>query len=559
MSTYPQPYATPEVRKESGMLGGEALDVLGRPQQALFAGLIDGEEGVLKGLSGDTDYSHKDVRQANPKYNSFMQGMGVPTGLTDLGADVFADPLSVIPISWLNKGKKFGGMLTGSSPNVIDDFYSTDPEKLFPKGWNPNKVEDSLKKGEDVPEKVLEAQGTYKKTLRGVELGLAIEKVTGVKLPAKVKKALTAVSSKDSGTAKDANLVLSAYYKGKGGVKWVGESIDNAFKALLSPSSRAMYAETGLTKVNQARIAKALKAGDDKTAVAQAQHAVYMAHRTGKPFDQLHPALQKVAEEMSIDGFQKIGVTSYVASANKAKKTLGGVPYATPNTVSSRLFNIATGNWGIKRGQNADKFDMVVRQPTGLSGDFTYDAAQKATGVSKGRTIFKNRGYEGFNNVDELKAAYEQAGIPVKSADASGIYIVNSAASTSYLEGGINVVTHVQPNGITNTVISDVYDFLENAPVVGKIEDSMERSLIGITPPITYDLRKPSKAAVSKDPAIGGTRNIADNQRTAPMDTSSLEALGDITPSTAGVVKENAKQAAGIAYGANMANKDSED
>lgn len=548
-----------KVSKDLGMLGLDAIDLLGRPQQAMYAGLIEGQEGVPRGLSGDTDYSHKDVRQSNPTYNAIVQGTGIPTGVSDTSADFFADPLNLIPLSWLNKGKKFGGMLTGSSPNVIDDFYGTDTEKLFPKGWNPEKVEEAISRGEKVPDNALLALGTHKTTLQGIKIGLAIQKKTGVKLPSKVKKALIEVSSADRTTATGANKVLAAYYKGKGGVKWVGESIDNAFKALLSPSSRAMYAETGLTKVNQERIAKLLKEGDVPAAVAQAQHAVYMAHRTGKPFDQLHPSLQKIAKEMSIDGFQKLSVTSYVKSANKAKKTLGGEPYKTPNKDSATLFNIALGNWGIKKGKNADNYDIVVRQPGGVSGDFTYDVALKAKGVSSGRTIFKNRGYEPFDSVEELKEAYEKAGVAVRSADSSGIYIVNSAASNSRLEGGINLVTKVRVDGITDTVISDDYNFLENLPVVGKIEDSMERSILGITPPITYDLRKPSLGAIRKNPEIGGTRNISDNQRTIPADKSSLEDLGDITPSTAGVVKENAEQALGIAYGVHKTNQSGKD
>lgn len=509
MSSYlSRPRSLGQAQKESEA----SLDILGLPQQGLFGYASDGSEGLSRVLKGQGDYTFEDVRKANPKLNAMMTGAsqatGTPMVALDTVGDVAVDPTNLVGAGLfsgagkaLKKAGSLKGMATGSSPNVIDDFYSLSPNKDFPPNWGPKEVIKAEATGEPIPKQAMDAYKTYDRSRVALDLikatgskvdELPVDLQTNIKmvvdkLPKGPMNTLKKLIYDDNPKSKRAaSEVLGAYFKSKGFVKWAGETGANAMRAILSPKSRAMYRETGLTTPNQERIGKLLErrsTSGNRGAIAQAQHALYMAYRAGKPLNELSPQLRQVADDMSIDGFQKVSPSSYLNSSAKVKKQVRGKGYKTPNTVTSTLHKTALKNWGI---DDASDWTMVVREPRGHSGDFVSDVNRKNNAVLKGRKIFQGR--KRFTSVPKLKEAFESEGLKVVGADDKGIYLVDSGASNSYLEGGINIMTHVDTRGVANVVVSDVYDFLEKVPVINQVEKSMKNKIIGMTPPITVDL-----------------------------------------------------------------------
>lgn len=491
-----------------------SLDMADRPQQALTGLLAEGFEGAGKGFRGEKKYQGlDDIVKA--------YGFNVPDELgyefVSLAYDVLADPTNVMGGAMI-KGfnlmdigaNKARGMFTGSSPNVIKNFYSLDPSKAFPAGYNPDKVQKALAAGEEVPEQAKNAYGVWSTTKMITDkMGTTFEalpseyqqKIMEVasKLPSSAKNTVAKLRDNfdDPDVKKKADQVLAAAFKGAGFVEWAGKSASNVFSTLFDASSRQAYRDTGLTTANQKRVSEAFSEGTGKgikTGIAQLQHAAYMAFRRGRK--DLPPALQETMDQMSIGGFQKLDPDKYGELSNTVEKTVRGEVYQTPPEVTSSLFNQAMKNWGVGFSDDAT---MVVRQTRGYSGDFVSDANRKSKPVIAGRRIFKSNP-KGFNSVVDLKKAFEAQGFKADDIKMTpdGVIITNSAASYSYLEGGINLVTHINLKGVANVVVSDMYDFLEKVPVVRKIEEMMDEDIIGVSPPITVDLLKGTPSAVNK-------------------------------------------------------------
>lgn len=427
-----------------------------------------------------------------------------------------AEALKNINVFTKNKRK---GQALGSAPNVISDYYVAPVDQMFPAGTTPESVRKAILSGKDVPEQARKAYDAWNESSF---VGLMLEQLTNTygrledgskafhltekvasRIPSNIKQAVAKLQEKGTENSRaKANAMLSAYFAGTGFAQWGGKSLSNALKEIFDPVSTARYIETGLTSTNQKRInslfnnetqkhhvtgrdlPKSDKASTQE-AIAQLQHATYMAHRAGRV--DFPEVLQETLDQMSVGGFRKFSPNEFKEATNSVKMTLNNTDYKVPENVSDALFEKAHTNWAI--GKN-DDITMVVRQPSGESGHFSHDVNMKSSGVRQGRKIFADNP-QGFSTPEQLREAYIKAGVPKNSVVIKGdaVLVTNSSASVSKLEGGINIVTYVDLKGRSHTVISDLYDFLENIPVVRKIEENLENVVWGITPPIPQDLR----------------------------------------------------------------------
>ena len=100
--------------------------------------------------------------------------------------------------------------------------------------------------------------------------------------------------------------------------------------------------------------------------------------------------------------------------------------------------------------------------------------------------------------------------------------------STSFLEGGVNIEVHITPDGKMTTVISDDYNFLEN--ILPSLEESFDKKILGITPPIKVDLRA-GKFKDTKQPSrtIKGQKRMSSQSRDEYVTQLDLEG-GDKVP-----------------------------
>jgi hypothetical protein len=527
---------TPEqIRQEAET----AIDLADRPQQALTGALVEGIEGARKGLLGQERYEGLDAIVE-------AYGNEVPDNIAydaaSLAYDLFADPTNLIGgaivkgLSTIDDvALKSKGMLTGSSPNVISDFYSLSPDKAFPTGYNPSRVQKELKEGKEIPKQAKNAYDAWSRTNTALhivdKIGTSVDKlpqsVQGKieavvnKMPSKLRNTIAELqASRDPEVKAQADKMLGAYFKGQGFAQWAGKSAANVLGEVFDRTSQAMYKDTGLTKSNQQRVSKFFDRADNvgnKTALAQLQHAAYMAYRRGRK--DLPPVLQETVDQMSIGGFQKMDPDKYTELSSTVEKNIRGQAYQTPQEVTKSLFRQAGENWGIPK---VNDVTMVVRQPRGFSGDFVSDANRKSKAVMTGRRIFKENP-NGFSKPSELKKAFEAKGFKNVKVVPNGVIITGSAASNSYLEGGVNVVTHIDTKGVGNVVISDQYDFLEKVPVVKKIESSMKEEVWGVTPPITVDLLGDSAPAVNKRTKAEDIGKLREMTKASTASTATLE------------------------------------
>jgi hypothetical protein len=72
-------------------------------------------------------------------------------------------------------------------------------------------------------------------------------------------------------------------------------------------------------------------------------------------------------------------------------------------------------------------------------------------------------------NSPNREAGFKVLNPDVEHAKKNGLWLQSSFVGDAVVEGGVNVITKVMPSGRAISFISDVHDFLEKAPVVGKV------------------------------------------------------------------------------------------
>jgi hypothetical protein len=115
------------------------------------------------------------------------------------------------------------------------------------------------------------------------------------------------------------------------------------------------------------------------------------------------------------------------------------------------------------------------------------------------------------------------------------------------VEGGVNVITKVMPSGRAISFISDVHDFLEKAPVVGKqLGKLLPETNLAVVGPLHQDVlgTKWAKKAKEKEglKADDGRRGVSlDTDPTRRNPKEVLQDYVSVRPSAKGVAAETAK------------------
>jgi len=337
-----------------------------------------------------------------------------------------------------------------------------------------------------------------------------------------------------------------------GASKWAVNGVVGGINSIFNPKARALYDKHGINSSSQAIVKKeraleaaARKRGDTRVAnrhkekaVAQIMYNKYITAQTGFK-GEVSKAMDDVLESVSWGGMQPLTKKNYIDSAKKQQNTIvtkdsNGQEIRTNLAASdadlSFVYEQAQKIWGmpVNKGNK-----LVVKKNTGIGGNHNSDAIKNKNKVHKYmRNLYESDGItdpmEIYNHLkalqadDKLRLAANPDAIPNfpsgvvllnKSAEdvsLNGLWFSSSHVGDAIVEGGINVMTKILPNQRAMSFVSDVHDFLEKVPVLGKVLDkALPNGEMSITPPIFSDLRAP---VVKKADTEGAVTSLNPNQ-----------------------------------------------
>jgi len=229
---------------------------------------------------------------------------------------------------------------------------------------------------------------------------------------------------------------------------------------------------------------------------------------------------------VSWGGMQPLTKKNYIDSAKKQQNTIvtkdsNGQEIRTNLAASdadlSFVYEQAQKIWGMSVNKGNK---LVVKKNTGIGGNHNSDAIKNKNKVHKYmRNLYESDGItdpmEIYNHLKSLSKEDFPSGVVLlnKSAEdvaLNGLWLSSSHVGDAVVEGGINVMTKILPNQRAMSFVSDVHDFLEKVPVLGKVLDkALPNGEMSITPPIFSDLRAP---VVKKADTEGAVTSLNPNQ-----------------------------------------------
>lgn len=294
----------------------------------------------------------------------------------------------------------------------------------------------------------------------------------------------------------------------------------------MSPSARALWRDQGISKGGQEIIAKHLldidlskkqaanmekliqeykelpkaKPGQPRTEAQQQLYAKMRQEATKIKSRSLPKAVAEAIYQMHImeqsgrvgnisPSLLDIGKSSYRKDYEKyTKGVLSG--WLDETKVSGRgsfekadgefFEDIITQVWG-------EPGVVVMKEPARntTSGNHLYDVTSTKKNGTPANIISKVFKERQDWTTSELSDALKAKGLNVIKTDDGGVYFMGSTQGSAIVEGGINISGKVMPNGESFFIMSDVHDFLEKAPIIGKAaQKRLPHKLLAISPPI---------------------------------------------------------------------------
>jgi len=393
-------------------------------------------------------------------------------------------------------------------------------------------------------------------------------------------KSLTNVIHKVGGKTEKES--FHAAQKLTGASKWVINGVVGGVNSILNPKARALYDKHGINSSSQkivksemALYAEATKKGEHKLAarhkekaVAQVNYNKYITAQTGYKGD-VAKVMDDVLEAVSYDGMQKLTKQNYINSAKKQKSTLTTRGLRGKITKSNLEATDADLGYVFEQAQKLWKMPakegnkMVVKRNTGVGGNHGSDAITNKNKVHNyARKLFKEEGIsdpmEIYNHLkavqadDKLRLATNPDAIPKfpkgvimlnKSAEdvaVNGLWLSSSHVGSAVVEGGVNVMTKIMPDQRAMSFVTDVHDFLEKTPVLGKVlAKALPNNEMSLTPPIYSDMRLPSVKAATAEKA--GTKATMDSNQTGKVSDETIAQYINAKPSIGGIAAQGVK------------------
>ena len=315
----------------------------------------------------------------------------------------------------------------------------------------------------------------------------------------------------------------------KGIIDWGKEAPSTMLDALLNPNSKALYAGQGISAKGQ-QLVKELLAEYDKTgstrfldkAAAQVtynRHIIEQSNRSGG----LSVPLLEIDDFNNIQSYAPHTEMSFRSGALKTRfNNAQGKKVKTPIAVIDQAHERINKAWGNKPDP---KRKVVFKEPNGReSGNHFSDLASKYPANKHIRDVITgHKGKGAISSKDlytKLKAISDKTkefsiNTTWKDAEKHGIWVNSGMVGSSVVEGGVNGLMKILPNGRAIAFMSDKHDFLEKVPYLGKVlEKTLPNELMAISGPIHMDIMgtKYAEGALAK---VGKVNNKKDKYTTA--------------------------------------------
>jgi len=367
-----------------------------------------------------------------------------------------------------------------------------------------------------------------------------------------------------------------------GAGQWAEKGVKGGIRSIIDPEARALYDKHGINKASQqivkdemAAHKKAKDRGDTSAAkrhkekaIAQISYNKYITAQS-KHGGKIAKVMDNVLNAVSYGGMQPLSKANYVKSASKQKYTqsLQGrngkeviKPLVTSEADLSYAYDAAIKIWGMP-DTKANK--LVVKRNTGMGGGHQGDmSGTKNPTNSFLRSLYDNKEaptpqeiFAHLNEVVDFKVNKAGDKIPVTRAqqknirivskdladiEKNGLWLSSSQVGSGIVEGGINTLTKVLPNQRSMTIMSDVHDFLEKVPVLGKVlGKALPVQEFTMTPPVYTDLR-PKKIKVRQAKNRGSRQEISsmDEGQSGSVSDQDIEDYMSASASKAGIAAQ---------------------
>lgn len=293
--------------------------------------------------------------------------------------------------------------------------------------------------------------------------------------------------------------VAMAGKRATGLVEWIMSAPMNVADAMLNPYSRALYAETGISRMSQKRVDSLINnpnatKRDVDQAMGQAIYNRNLNIQSGRkgPTSQ---SLIDIEDFATVQGYRPFNIDNFLSGVLKTKSKLKGKDqYVSPKD-ATKAYGYIKDAWNI-----GDRPTQVIfKQPLGGSaGNHLNDLAQKNpanTAIRKAISSFPKRPTT-INLYKKLLDESQKEGSKFKVLNPSvddvtknGLWIQSSFVGKSIVEGGVNGIYKVLPNGRVQGYVSDVHNFLEKIPVVGSaVERALPTDVLAVSGPIHLDI-----------------------------------------------------------------------
>ena len=299
--------------------------------------------------------------------------------------------------------------------------------------------------------------------------------------------------------ATPANVALAGK-KLKGMLGWAKDAPVNILDATFNPYSRALFSETGISRKGQ----KAVKDLIDKPkatprdvekAEAQVTYNRHNLEQSGRKGEIGTPLLD-VEDFNNVQGYTELSKDSFRSGSKATKTTIDGKKITTPTKNIDKAYDYILDAWKINPNK---KTKVVFKEPSGgASGDHLKDLAfknpvnktiRKVLSKSPKRPTTEKLYQDLLKEANKKDSGFKVLNTSSEDVAKNGLWVQSGMVGTAVVEGGVNALYKVLPNGRVIAYMSDKHDFLEKLPVVGKVlEKSLPIDLLAVSGPMHLDI-----------------------------------------------------------------------
>lgn len=384
----------------------------------------------------------------------------------------------------------------------------------------------------------------------------------------------------------------------KGNVSFTLDGLQSVSNLFFNPKARAMFTEYGLNPVyskvyNDYR--RAVTSGDTNEARAQLQilHNQAQAMENIKRQAGQKPKKMSATEDFVLAASDPASPATYNALRDHGPSwyheiaspasTFNGFRQADSDFIQEHIQR----RWG-RAFEKPERTEVLVKTPrSDITGNHFVDVLGRNPSVTKVSDLFlkksgKKPRFEPFDSVEDLKVALEkQAGTKVTQAgkeknafrvlksDDTGVWIETAGVGRAKVEGGVNMLMKVEPNGNLTGVMSDVHNFLEEARIKGvtirnrPMEAVLPNQVMAVSPPMQTNVISVSRVdkfgpeAELMREAQKETMPVPPRARTEAARERVEQPMG-LTPSTGEVARQATQQAADYTMLGNLLSREEE-